>query len=242
MKCSGTRRFAANVRFQPLCSRSARLPWPVRAVRDLGIYTDSGINNASARRWNCIELFCGFSTNSQHSPVGYQVISPVARRLNGSDTSGSTTLACLSSVLLDWLQSVLHATDPLSSKYDHVTALLRDLHWLRVPEKIAHRLEVLAFHCQHGTAPTYLSVKLTRVADADSRRRLRSSNTVALVIPWSKHSTIGDHAFPVTSVWVWNNLPPFISSSPSLLVFKRELKTALHTLVSCQQTSYPEQT
>ena len=33
--------------------------------------------------------------------------------------------------------------------YDHVTSLLRDLHWLRVAKRIAYRLAVLAFHCQH---------------------------------------------------------------------------------------------
>jgi len=30
-------------------------------------------------------------------------------------------------------------------KYDHITPLLRDLHWLRIPERIAFRLEWLAF-------------------------------------------------------------------------------------------------
>jgi len=68
-----------------------------------------------------------------------------------------------------------------------------------------------------------LSAELTHVADADSRWRLRSSNTAALVILRSRHTTSGDRAFPVTAARVWNNLPPFVSSFPSLPVFKRRL-------------------
>jgi len=87
-------------------------------------------------------------------------------------------------------------------------------------------LAVLLFR----TALPYLSAELTRVADADYRRRLRSSNTAALVIPRSKHSTSGDRdAFPVAAARVWNSLSPFVSSSPSLPVFKRRLKTEFFT-------------
>jgi hypothetical protein len=79
---------------------------------------------------------------------------------------GSATLAGLPNTLLNRLQSELHAATRLiysERKYDHVM-LLRDLHWLRVPERIAYRLAVLAFRCQHGTAPPYLSAELSPVA------------------------------------------------------------------------------
>ena len=39
----------------------------------------------------------------------------------------------------------------------------RDLHWLRVPERIAYRLAVFVYRCQHGLAPSYLSAELSRV-------------------------------------------------------------------------------
>ena len=45
-------------------------------------------------------------------------------------------------------------------KYEHVTSLLRDLHWQRVPERIEFKLAVLVFHCLHGTAPAYLADEL----------------------------------------------------------------------------------
>ena len=62
----------------------------------------------------------------------------------------------------------------------HHPTILRDLHWLRVPERIEFKLSVLVFRCLHGTAPPYLASELRRVADVDTRKRLRSSSTSAL--------------------------------------------------------------
>jgi len=85
---------------------------------------------------------------------------------------GSVTLAGVPGHLLDRLQSVLHAAARLiyrSRKYDPVSPLLRDLHWLRVPERIKYRLAVLLFHCRNNTAPEYLVRDLHWAADDDSR-------------------------------------------------------------------------
>jgi len=64
-------------------------------------------------------------------------------------------LSGLSDTLLRWLQSVLNAAARLvfsARKSEHITPLLRELHWLRVPERIKFRLCVLGFRCIHGTA------------------------------------------------------------------------------------------
>ena len=42
-------------------------------------------------------------------------------------------------------------------KYDHTTPLLRELHWLKVPERVKFRLCVLTYRCLNGTAPHYLA-------------------------------------------------------------------------------------
>ena len=139
-------------------------------------------------------------------------------------------IACLPARQLDRLQSVQNAAARLvfgSRKYDHVTPLLHDLHWLRVPERITLRHAVLVYRGQHGLAPPYLADELQCVADIKSRQRLRSASTSALVVPRSIHSTIGDRAFPVAAARVWNGLPQLVSSSPSLAVFRRRLKTEL---------------
>jgi len=44
---------------------------------------------------------------------------------------------------LERVQSVIDAAAVLTTgarKYDHVTLLLKDVHWLRVPERITYKL------------------------------------------------------------------------------------------------------
>ena len=62
----------------------------------------------------------------------------------------STVLACL-----DRLQSVLNAAARLvfsARRSEHVTPLLGDLHWLKVPERIKFRLCVLTHHAKKCSA------------------------------------------------------------------------------------------
>jgi len=73
--------------------------------------------------------------------------------------------------------------------------LLRGLHWLQLPERIAFRLAVLVYRCLHGMAPVYLSADLLRISDVGSWQRLRSATTSALVGCRTQRSTIGDRAF-----------------------------------------------
>src|SRR5664279_4812756 len=127
-------------------------------------------------------------------------------------------------------QSVPNAAARLvysARKSEHVSPLLRELHWLLVPQWIEFRLAALAYRYLNGTAPQYLADRLQRVADISSRIRLRSASTALLHVPWSKYKTIGDRAFSVAAAKVWNSLPPLITSSSSLLQFRRALKTEL---------------
>jgi len=51
-----------------------------------------------------------------------------------------------------------------SSRYDHITLLLRQLHWLKAPERIDYELALLVYKCLHGVAPSYLADDLCRSA------------------------------------------------------------------------------
>ena len=109
--------------------------------------------------------------------------------------------------------------------HDHVTAALVNLHWLRVPERIKFKVAVLVYRAIHDTAPVYLR-NFSRVSSS-SRRGLRSADTDRLVVPRTRLSSIGDRAFPVAGSVIWNSLPSFVTSSPSLAVFRSRLKTFL---------------
>ena len=116
-------------------------------------------------RMNAIMIW-QFCPSVRHAPVVYRNGLTYSIIL-ASEDYGSATLAGLPAVQLDRLQSVLNAAARLiyrRRKFDHVSPLLKELHWLRVPERITFRLAVLAYRCQHNTAPCYLTASSTRRA------------------------------------------------------------------------------
>ena len=47
-------------------------------------------------------------------------------------------------------------------KYDQITPLLKQLHWLPVKRRIEYKMVLLVFKCHQGSAPEYLSELLKR--------------------------------------------------------------------------------
>jgi len=136
--------------------------------------------------------------------------------------------ACLERVI----QSVINAAARLTTgarKYDHVTPLLMDLHWLRVSERITCKLCVLEYNCLHGMAPRYLQDVIQPVA-VTSRRRLRSTSSSVLVVPATRPATIADRAFTVAGPRAWNSLPQFVTDCAFSGTFTKYLKTCLFSL------------
>jgi len=111
-------------------------------------------------------------------------------------------------------------------KYDRITPLLRELHWLQVPERIKLRLAAVVFRCRNNTAPVYVVKDLQWASDDSSRRRLQSASSYQLFVCQSR-CTIGDCIFSITAPRLWNALPPDVISAPSLPVSKKLLKTDL---------------
>jgi len=118
---------------------------PVCVVRDLGIHLDSDLlmgTHVIKTASSC------FAVLRQIRSIRRSVPRPTLQTLVASLVLskldyGCATLAVLPATLLDRLQSVLNAAVRLiygRRKYDHVTPLLRELHWLRVPERIVCRV------------------------------------------------------------------------------------------------------
>ena len=111
-----------------------------------------------------------------------------------------SALAGIIGHLMDKLQSVLNAAARLVfpvRKSEHMTHLLRELHWLRVPQRIQFRLCVLVHLCLHGSAPAYLAERFHRTTEVSACRCLRSTDNLSLIIQSTRRSTLGDRAFPV---------------------------------------------
>jgi hypothetical protein len=60
-----------------------------------------------------------------------------------------------------------------TSKFNHITPVLRELHWLPVQQRIIFKILLLCYKCQHGLAPSYLSDVIHPYTPA---RDLRSSS------------------------------------------------------------------
>jgi len=119
------------------------------------------------------------------------------------------------------LASVLNAAVRLVyrlRRHDHITDALATLHWLRLPERVDFKMAVMTYR---------VLSQLVRIADLPGRRRLRSSSTHSLLVPSFRRSTVGRRSFPVAASVLWNSLSLDIQSSPSLTVFRQQLKTFL---------------
>ena len=78
---------------------------------------------------------------------------------------------------------------------DHITPVLKQLHWLPVRSRIRYKVLTMAYKCIHGQAPSYLSQLLnSQCRDG----RIRQAKEIRLCIP--KHlKMIGACAFQVAA-------------------------------------------
>jgi len=110
-------------------------------------------------------------------------------------------------------------------KFDHITPLQIDLHWLRVPEWIQYKLCVLTHHCLYSSALKYLADIIQPVTVIEMRQHLRSASAMQLIIASTQWPTIGDCCFAVIAPCAWNKLPETLQRLPSLIYFRRLLKS-----------------
>ena len=109
-------------------------------------------------------------------------------------------------------------------KYDHITPVIYQLHWLPLEFRIQYKLAVLAFRHFEGTLPTYLSATLCTYEPA---RSLRSSTERLLKSPRVNLKSAGERSFHFAAPAVWNSLPNSLRNIHSLPQFKKQLKTHL---------------
>ena len=132
------------------------------------------------------------------------------------------------------LQAVQNTSARLISrtlKYDHITPVLKELHWLPISGQYRsiYKILLITYKCLHGIAPVYLIDLLEKRPS----RGLRSDNTMTLVVPKSKLVTYGDRAFSVAAPKLWNSLPVDIRLCDNVAKFKRALKTHLFRKAYC---------
>jgi Reverse transcriptase (RNA-dependent DNA polymerase) len=232
---AGTRQQLAKVHIAEFQLLSARVEFSDK-VLDLGVTVDSQLDmsdHVSALRRSC------FHQLRQLRPVRDSLTNDAAKTLVNAFVSSrldycNSLFAGIQSGLLDKLQSVQNAAARLitrTRKFDHITPVLRDLHWLPVRQRIEFKIATLVYKCLHGLAPSYLSDDCVLVSEISGRRHLRSADTRKLFVPKFSTSTYGARAFAVRGPVTWNNLSDELRLiDTGLLSFRRRLKTYLFEL------------
>jgi len=129
--------------------------------------------------------------------------------------------------LLQRLQSVQNAAARLvtrTGRCEHITPVLRELHWLPVRRRVEFKIATLVLKALNNLAPPYLVDDCNLVSD--DTRRLRSAASVTCTVPRTR-TRLGDRSFAVAGPRVWYSLPAALRAVEDYEQFKAQLKTHL---------------
>ena len=102
----------------------------------------------------------------------------------------------------------------------HITPILREFHWLPGRYSIHYKVLLHVYRALNILSPDYLASTLALYAPS---RPLRSASSRLLTVPRTE-PCCGDRAFSKADPVLWNGLPLFVRSAPSLEGCRRQLK------------------
>ena len=109
-------------------------------------------------------------------------------------------------------------------KRDHITPVLKELHWLPIRCRVSFKVLLITFKCLNGLAPEYLADLIKRYSPP---RVLRSNDSLSgtLIVPRFKKLKHGGRSFSIVAPSLWNCLPSDIRNADTVSLFKSMLKT-----------------
>jgi len=162
--------------------------------------------------------------------------------------SVANTMACsIISTRLDYCNSLLYGTSVNNinrlqriqntlacvvsgtKKRDHITPVLRDLHWLLVPQRIEYKIALITHKVLSTGQPQYLQ---SLIKEYKPSRQLRSEGQRLLSKPNGLTSVLASRSFTRSSETVWNSLPELVRKTESVVAFKNKLKTHLFAKIN----------
>ena len=153
----------------------------------------------------------------------------------------------LISCRLDYCNSLLynvptHKTDRLqrlqnqcariltkSPRREHITPVLKTLHWLKIQDRFTYKILMLTYKSYYNIAPTYLCELISR-RENSVNTRLGSDQHQIIMPPISKDclNTFLERSFIYAAPCEWNKLSECIRTS-SFDSFRKSVKTMLFT-------------
>lgn len=117
----------------------------------------------------------------------------------------------------------------MTPKYEHITPVRADLHWLPIQHRVEYKVLLYTYKSLHGEAPEYLSELLTPYVPPRALRSGEKPHGTRLVPPPGKTNYVyyGDRSFQTAAPCLWNKLDQTVKDSPSTETFKKRLKTFL---------------
>ena len=136
----------------------------------------------------------------RHNLTKYAAATLINSQVTSKLDSFNACLPSLSTPLLNKLQRVQNSGARLltgTKKYDHITPVLKKLHWLPVKSRIDYKILLLCFKALHDLAPKYLCDMIKKKKPG---RELRPSSIRELEVPLSKKKrhmgTVPSHISP----------------------------------------------
>jgi hypothetical protein len=231
----GTRQQLAGVNISQLTLADTVINFSASAA-DLGVIVDSRLSMATYVSSVCRS--CHFQLRQLRQVRGSLNTAALQMLVHAFISSRldycNSLLTGVAEGLLRQLQSVQNAAARLvtaTHKFDHITPVLRRLHWLPVRQRVTFKVALLAYKCLHGLAPPYLVEFCQPVSGIIGRQRLRSADSGMLIVPRTR-TVLGARSFAVQGPTVWNSLPADLRSPElSTTLFINRLKTYLFNCV-----------
>ena len=197
-------------------------------VRNLGVLIDSdltfsshikSITKTAFYQLKNISRVKGFMSQTDQEKLIHAFISSRIDYCNGLLTG----LPQKSIQQLQFIQNAAARVLTRTKRSEHITPVLKSLHWLPVSYRIDFKVLLLVYKSLNGLGPEYMNDILVEYKPS---RVLRSTDSGQIVEPRVQTKN-GEAAFSCYAAQNWNKLPAELESAPTVNIFKSRLKKLL---------------
>ena len=196
----------------------------VSTVKNLGIRLDSNLNfknQITALKSSCFHKLRNLAKMKPH--LSSQQLETLTQALVISSLDYCNSLYYgINATLLNQLQSIQNRACRVIcglKKRESTSQHMKNLHWLKVKERIEFKVLLLVYKALAGNSPSYLTNLINYNCISGSRTPSLSTTQVK--------TSIGKRAFEHFAPILWNSIPNEIKLSKDISSFKKVLKTFL---------------